>query len=114
MWQLAAEGQSDTLVSDMEVQMKQRCVTELLHAEKIDIHRCLLNDNGDRPVDVSTVMWWIAAVVTSSGADIYKHGMQAPVHRWQKCITNGGDSDEKYCFVAENLLYQEVLLCSLL
>ena len=53
---MAAEGQSDTMVSDMEVQMKQRCVTELLHAEKIDIHRCLLNDYGDQPVDVSTVM----------------------------------------------------------
>ena len=41
-----AEGQSDRLASDMEVRMKQRCVTEFLHAEKIapnDIHRRLLN-----------------------------------------------------------------------
>ena len=95
MWQLAAEGQSDTLVSDMEVQMKQRCVTELLHAEKIDIHRCLLNDNGDQPMDVSTVMWWIAAVVTFNGADIYKHGMQAPVRCWWKYIANAGSRVEK-------------------
>ena len=31
---MAAEGQSDKMVSDMEVCMKQRCGTELFHAEK--------------------------------------------------------------------------------
>ena len=31
MGQMAAEGQSGTMASDMEVWMKQRCVTELLH-----------------------------------------------------------------------------------
>ena len=39
--------------------------------------------------------------------------MQALVHHWQKCIANGGTSVETLCFVAENLLYQIVLLCSL-
>ena len=39
--------------------------------------------------------------------------MQALVHRWRKYITNGGDCVEKECFVAKNLLYQIVLLCSL-
>ena len=34
-------------------------------------------------------------------------------HCWQKCIANGGDCVEKECFVAENLFYQTVLLCSL-
>ena len=29
--------------------------------------------------------------VASCGADFYKCGMQALVHRWRKCITNGGD-----------------------
>ena len=36
-----AAGQSDQMVSDVEVLMKQRCVTEFLHAEKMaptDIH----------------------------------------------------------------------------
>jgi hypothetical protein len=54
--QMTAEGQSDKMASDMEVRMKQRCVTEFLYAEKIapdDIHRRLLN--GDQTVDVSTV-----------------------------------------------------------
>jgi len=43
--------------------MKQRCVIEFLHAEKIapnDIHRCLLNIYGDQTVDVNTVRWWVA------------------------------------------------------
>ena len=30
----AAEGQSDRMVSDTEVCMKQRCVSEFLHVEK--------------------------------------------------------------------------------
>jgi len=37
---MAAEGQSDKMPSDMEVQMKQMCGTEL-HAEKVahvDVH----------------------------------------------------------------------------
>ena len=51
---MAAEGQSDKMVSDMEVQMKQRCGTEFFHVEKMtptDIHRCLLNAYGDQTVD---------------------------------------------------------------
>jgi len=38
---MAAEGQSDKMASDMEVKMKIKCVTEILHAEKMartDIH----------------------------------------------------------------------------
>jgi len=47
----------------------------------------------------------------SEHADFYEHGMQALVHHWKKCITNGGDCVEKQHFVAENLLYQTALLC---
>ena len=46
----------------MEVPMKQRCVTEFFHAEKmapIDSHRLLLNIYGDHKVDISTVRWWV-------------------------------------------------------
>jgi len=52
--QMAAEGQSDKMVSDVEVFMKQRCGTEFLHAEKmapISIHHHLLNIYGDQTVD---------------------------------------------------------------
>ena len=34
MQQTVAEGQSDKMMSDTGLQMKQRCVTELLHVEK--------------------------------------------------------------------------------
>jgi len=63
MWQMTAEGQSDKMASDMEMRMKQRCVIEFLHAEKIapnDIHWRLVNVYGDQTVDVSTVRWWVA------------------------------------------------------
>ena len=40
-------------------------------------------------------------------------GMQALVHCWWKCITNGGDYVGKQCSVAENLLLALLtLLCS--
>jgi len=68
MRQMTAEGQSDKLASDMEVHMKQRCVIEFLHAEKIapsDIHHRLLSVYGDQTVDVNTVRQWV--VCFSSG-----------------------------------------------
>ena len=55
---MAAEGYSDRTVSAVKVYMKQKCVTEFLHAENmvpIDIHLCLLNVYADQTVDVSTV-----------------------------------------------------------
>jgi len=51
------------MASDVEVHMKQRCVIEFLHVEKIapnDIHRFLLNVYGDQTVDVSTMRRWVA------------------------------------------------------
>ena len=66
--QMAAEGQSDRMASDMEVWMKQMCLIEFLYEEKmalIDIHQHLLNVDGDQAVDVSTVGWWV--VHSSSG-----------------------------------------------
>jgi len=41
MTQMAAEGQSNKMASDMEVHMKQRCGLEFLHVEiiaRMDIH----------------------------------------------------------------------------
>ena len=34
MWQMAAEGQSVRVMSDKEVYVKQRCVTEFFHMEE--------------------------------------------------------------------------------
>ena len=76
MGQMTAEQQSDKMASEMEVRMKQRCITEFLHVEKIapsDIHRCLLNVYGDQTVDVSTVRQWVARF--SSGGQ--RHERQA-------------------------------------
>jgi len=50
------------MLSDMEVQMKQRCDTEFLQMEKMaptDIHQHLLNVYSDQTVDVITLMWWV-------------------------------------------------------
>ena len=59
---MAAERQTDKMASDMEVLMKQRCVTEFLHAEEMtptDIHRYLMNIYGDQTADVGTVRQWV-------------------------------------------------------
>ena len=42
----------------------------------------------------NTVKWW----VTSTDADICKHGTQTLFHCWWKCIANGGDYVEKIVF----------------
>ena len=60
---MTIEGQSDKMASDMEMRMKQRCVIEFIHVEKIasdDIHRRLLKVYGDQTVDLSTVRQWVA------------------------------------------------------
>jgi len=65
--QMTAEGQSDKMESHMEVLMKQRCVIEILHAERIapnDIHRRLLKVYRDQTVDVSTLRWWVARFIS--------------------------------------------------
>jgi len=67
---MATEGQSDRMASDMKVCMKQSCVPEFLHVEKMantGIHWCLLNIYGDQVVDVSTVRQWV--VCFSNGND---------------------------------------------
>ena len=59
---MAAEEQSDKTASDMEVHVKQMCVTAFPPMEKIpptDIHRCFLDVYRDQTVDVSTVKQWV-------------------------------------------------------
>jgi len=55
---MAAEGQCDKMVSDMEVHTKKWYVTKFLHLEKMaptDIQCHLLNAYRDQTGDVSTV-----------------------------------------------------------
>ena len=74
MWQMAAEGQSDKMASDMEVHMEQKCGTEFLHSDQITI--------------VSTVRWWVVCF-SSGDSDVE----DKPRSRWpctavtpQKCL----------------------------
>ena len=72
VWQIVAKGQPDRMVSDMEVQMKQRWGIEFLHVEKmepIDVHWWVLNVCGNQTVDVSTVRQWVVHF-TSSDSDM--------------------------------------------
>jgi len=104
---MVAEGQSDTMVSDMELSLKQRCVIEFFHEERMassDIHECLLNFYGDQTVDVSIVRWWVVRFSSSNSVSsplayiFTRCGMDALVHHWQKCTANGGDCAEKIVF----------------
>ena len=87
MWQMAAEGQSDRMASDMEVPIKQRCGNEFLHMEKMAPtvnHWCL-------QIFLETKQWmracwgggWcISAVVTATWKTSY-----APGSQWHSCNT---------------------------
>jgi len=88
---MAAEGRSDTVVSDVEVHVEQRCGTVFLHVKimvPIDIHQRLLNIQGDCTVDMSPVRWWVLHFSNGdSGSPLLvknldKCGMQGLVHRW--------------------------------
>jgi len=55
----AREGQSDKMASDLEVRLKQKCVTEFLHGGTItptDIHLCSLSISEDQTAGVSTAV----------------------------------------------------------
>ena len=109
---MAVEGQSYT-------HWRLRCITEFHYAEEMApiIYQRLLNVCRDHAVDTSTVRRWVAFQqwwqwATSAGTEFYKYNVQTGLCCWTKCIAKGGDYIEKYCFVAENFLYQVVLLCS--
>ena len=84
---MAAERQSDRMVSDMEMHVKQTCGIELPCAEKItpiDIHWCLLNIYGDQTVDVNTVKQWVVHF-NSDNSDV----KDKPHSRWPyKAVTS--------------------------
>lgn len=63
------------MASDMKVRMKQRCVIEFLHAEKIapsDIHKRLLKVYGEQTVDVNTVKQWIMCFSSGDNSECDK------------------------------------------
>ena len=122
--QMAAKGQSDRMAFNMEVWIEQLCVTEFFHPGKMartDIHWCLLNVDRDQTVDVSTVRRWVVRFsnasswwqwITSAGANCYEHGMQA-LFLTSKSTLLMVVTILKIYFLAENFLYQILLICSL-
>ena len=119
---------ADKMASEVEVWMEQRCATELLHEEKNCTHQQIqqefLNVCGDQPVDASTVRWsvcisvvatvmWKASHVPDSHEDSMWMACRLLSIAGENALANYGDYIEKWCSVAENLLYQTVLLCSL-
>ncbi len=125
MWQIAAGGQPDRMSSDMEAQMKQRYVIEFFYAEKMaptDIRQRLPNVYGDQAVDVHTVRWWVLRLSTGNSyicerqATFWVAMHSCHTIKWRVSQSahlhesaNGGDYVEKQCFVAETLLYQNVI-----
>lgn len=77
VWQMA---------SDMEVHMKQRCVTEFLHVEKIapiNIHWCLLNIYENQTVNMSTVRQLVAVTVTWKISHVADVDAQLSHQKWR-------------------------------
>lgn len=79
---MAAEGQSDRMVSDMEVLIEVKGGTEFLTVEE--------NVSTDT---FCTVRWYVSAVVTATLGRLFwgrfLYSMQASVHHWWK--NNVGD-----------------------
>jgi len=120
--QMATVRQSDKAASNMEVQMKQKCVIEFLHAETmapIDIHwRWIFMwmwaqwGSGWCISAVETVMWNTSHVWMATYS--YHTTKQRAPRSHNPCkLADGGDYVEKQCFVAENFLCQMMFLCSL-
>jgi len=93
MPQMAAEGQSDKMLYDMEVFMKQRWDPLTL------ISACWTSMGTKQWTSTQWggvwQQWWQWQWVTSTGADFYEHTMQALLNYWWKSIANGGDCIEK-------------------
>jgi len=58
--------------------------------------------------------WCVSAVTTVTDSHLHWwRFLQAHGRHWWKSVTTAADYVEKWCFVAENLLYKIVSLCSL-
>ena len=115
MWKMAAEGQSDTVASCMEVWMKQWNVIKFLYAENIapiGIHWChgfmvnswqlVLAEHLGRPTNepVDVRQWVVHFNSSDSGSPPLVQVFTSMASRFlfiasKKCIANGGDYVEK-------------------
>jgi len=124
--QMAAKGQTDKMVSDVKMHMAQRRGIAFLHVEKmtpVEIHQRLLNVYGNQTVDVSTVRQWVVSFSSGhSNVEVKPRSRQpcrflSAARRLLFIAVRSAllmvVTVLKIFFVAENLLYQTVLLCSL-
>ena len=119
---IVVEGLSDKMSWDMEVHKNKGTLFPPCRKNCSHWHSSLLAEHWwkpnsgcehSEPVGGAFQLWWQWQWVTSTRRDFYEHRIQVLIHCWKKCIANGGDYAEKEWFVAENFLYQAVLLYSL-
>jgi len=120
--QMAEDGQSVRMASDVKAWMKQRCITELPPVEKNSTHwhsststEHLQRANSRYEHREGWVVRFFSGDRGSGSFLLEQICMSAACSSCSslvKCTADGGDYLGKYCFVAENLLYQIVLLCS--
>ena len=123
-WQMAAEWQSDKMVPDMDVHMKQRCVIEFLHEKK---KWQPLTFTGTYWTFMETKQWmwaqWVGSGAFQQSRQWYERqamfwtAMQIFVSTASRILVITGKNAQilvwlcwKIMFCAENLLYQMVLL----
>ena len=90
---MAAEGQFDNMVSDMEVHMKQKYVTEFLQKNCTNWYSLILNfmeikqwtwaQMADVFQQVVTMAWKMSHV-PDIHADFYRCGVKTVGHHWQQ------------------------------
>ena len=86
MWEMAAKRQSDRMVFDVEMCIKQRCVTKLFYAKKmapIDSHQYLLNICGNQTVDMSTVIYGDILVCARRFINYIERWLEEVLKKWE-------------------------------
>ena len=103
-----SRGQADRMVSHTGVRIERWGRIVLLYEERMaptGIHWCLW-------IFMKTNQWMWAQWKLDFMGNVCLATMLTQ-RQWWECTAHGGDYVEKLCFVAENVLYQIVLLCSL-
>ena len=110
MWQIAVEGQSDKLVTDMEAHMKQKCGTKFLHELKpasIDIcwmfmetKQWMWAQGGGGWVTTGHLHWCRFLEAQYAGS----------CSLLANCIANGDDYIEQVCCSWEFALLNSIIL----
>ena len=109
--------QTDRMVSDMEVHVRQAWNWILLCRKSCTHwHSSMFGEHLWRPNSGCGIVrggWCISTVASdhSAVAGYDEHGMQTLVHHWQKYITNGDDL-KKNCFFPNWEFTLSELLCS--